>query len=91
LIFPLLEEQAAQQEVCWSAVRSQVDSPAQGRQGVCDRATLVLNRGKEEESRGIESIQRQHGLAEVTSWLQTALVGQSPRLLQHRDQVRHAF
>jgi hypothetical protein len=90
LIFPLLEEKAAQQEVCWSAVRSQVNSPAKSLQGLYDRATFVLNRGEEEESRGVESIQHQHGLTEVASWLQAALVGQSPRLLQHRDRVRQA-
>jgi hypothetical protein len=91
LILPLLEEKAAQQEVCWRTVRSQVDSPAQSLQGLYDRATLVLNRGKEEKSCGVESIQRQHGLAEVTSWLQVTLVGQSTSLLQHRHRFRQAF
>jgi len=91
LILPLLEEKAAQQEVCWSAVRRQVDSPAQSLQGLYDRATLVLNRGEEEENCGVEPIQRQHGLTEVTSWLQATLVGQSTSLLQHRSRVRQAF
>jgi hypothetical protein len=91
MILPLLQEEAAQQEVRWRAVGSQVDGSTESLQGLQDHATLVMDRGKEEVGCGVEPIPCQHSLTEITGRLQMTLVCQSTSMLERRGWVRQTF